>query len=200
VKELAMREIGQIVRLQVQRDGLKQGSGANRCYDPANIVSVAALRLESDGAWGLSEGAEILDVHNRLHPHSKNRGDNSFNVNFTGHYQRMQQRFGPHLTLGQAGENITIAYDGIVTLAEISDGIWLEAADGQLAHIGPAVVARPCEPFTTFALALSDRPVAAMMKEALQFLDDGTRGFNLSLAGGPVEVRLGGRAYLPDRP
>jgi hypothetical protein len=190
-----MRDIGRVVRLQVQRDSLKKGERPERYYDPAAIVAVPALRLAAGGVWGLDGAIELVDVHNAAHPGSKNRGDNGISVNFTGHYRRMQERFGPHLAFGRAGENILVEYEGTASLAELAGGLLVEDARGELARLDGARVAEPCEPFTTFALALGERPAAAVMKEALQFLGEGRRGFYLGLGGEAREIRLGSRVF-----
>jgi hypothetical protein len=195
-----MREIGRVIRLQVQRDSLKKGEHPSRYYDPAALVDAPALRLGPDGAWALLDGAEIVDVHNRLHPQAKNRGDKGLSINFSGHYRRMAERFGKHLTPGQAGENILVDFDGWVELSALAGGLWLEAQDERLIYLSGALIARPCEPFTTFALAIGERVPADHLKKGLQFLDEGTRGYYLSLGGEEGVVHLGGRVYLTDRP
>ena len=89
------RILGPIIRLQVQRSPLKTGEKPNRRYDPDPIVSVGRLRITPDGAYGLENGQEILDVHNRLHPQTRQEGpENALSFGFTGHYSEMQDRFG----------------------------------------------------------------------------------------------------------
>jgi hypothetical protein len=71
---------------------------------------------------------------------------------------------------------------------------------GSQITLSEMMVAAPCAPFATFAVG---RPVGgAAMREALQFLADGTRGFYLTLASAEADalVEIGDRVYLvPER-
>jgi hypothetical protein len=183
-----MEPIGRIVRLQVQRSSLKVVEGDEKRYDPAAILSVPALLLTEDGVVGLPE--QIVDVHNRTHPHSKNREVNPVSIGFTSHYALMRRRFGPHLVDGIAGENILVEADGRVSLNELQGGL-VVAGDAVLTD---ARVAEPCEPFTRWALL-----GVPGVKEGLQFLRDGMRGYYVRCEGGPAEVRLGDVIYARSR-
>ena len=59
-----MRDIGRIVRLQIQRASLKTGEKPTRVYDPAPLLVVDRLALGPDGALG--EGSDgswlVLDL------------------------------------------------------------------------------------------------------------------------------------------
>jgi len=68
-----MRELGRIVRLQIQRSSLKTGEKPNRVYDPARLLTVAHLAIGPDGVLGQADdGAWLVDVHHRAHPDTKN--------------------------------------------------------------------------------------------------------------------------------
>src|SRR5205807_9713921 len=68
-----MRELGRVVRLQVQRSSLKTGEKPHRVYDPAPILTVERLAVSPDGALGeAGHDAWMVDVHHRMHPSTKN--------------------------------------------------------------------------------------------------------------------------------
>lgn len=197
-----MRTLGTIVRLQVQVDSIKSGSKRNERYTPVpNLISVPILKLNADGVTGITEhGSELPDVHNRNHPHSKNRGDNGISIGFTGHYDAMRARFGDHLTDGIAGEVMLVSLDEIVPLDKIQRGIIIVGDDRRI-EIGPWDIAHPCAPFSKFCLqfpegAKPDRRIT----ETLQFLENGMRGF---VASYPVdspdaEIHVGDTVYAVD--
>src|SRR5256885_7832965 len=51
-----MRDVGEIVRLQIQRSSLKTGEKPNRRYDPTPLLTVERLPLTPRGALGPSDG------------------------------------------------------------------------------------------------------------------------------------------------
>jgi hypothetical protein len=190
--------IGTIVRLQVQESSLKVGSKPRR-YDPAPIRSVAAIRLSSSGAVGLTENGEpIVDVHHHDHPASKNRGgENGISLGFTTHYLAMRQRFGQHLPDGIAGENILIEVDRQLQAEDLAGGVVVEGTDGKRLELRSVIVAAPCVEFARYALKFPEgtRPDATVT-EALRFLDAGMRGFYAIYEGEPAEVEVGDRVLL----
>src|SRR2546426_3787200 len=103
-----MRDVGRIVRLQIQRSSLKTGEKPTRVYDPTPLLAVDRLALGPDGALGEgSDGSWLVDVHHRAHPRTKNEdGAHGVSLGFTSHYALMRDRFGERITLGCAGENI----------------------------------------------------------------------------------------------
>lgn len=194
-----MRELGRIVRLQVQRDSIKTGTKPYEQYTPdPNLIPVSTLVLDARGVHGIdATGTVVPDVHNADHPRSKFRGDNGISVGFTGHYAAMRARYGNHLVDGIAGENLLLEYDGIVQLGEIERGIVI-VGEGEDIRIGPWIVAHPCAPFSRYCLqfptnAKPDRRVT----EALQFLENGTRGFTAVYGTQlpPVEIHVGDMVY-----
>lgn len=112
-----MREIGPIVRLQVQTASLKVGEAPRRRYDPSPLLHVPALALDADGAVGLiPTGDPVVDIHNRRHPSSRqSHGVNALSIGFTSHYDRMRERFGDAVVDGVAGENIIVASNRLWT-------------------------------------------------------------------------------------
>lgn len=191
-----MRRIGHIELLQVQTASLKQGEKANRYYDPAPLRLVPALRLTPQGVVGLVDGQTLLDVHNAAHPQSKNNNlINGISFNFTSHYQKMQQRFGPHLTMGCAGENILIAAEMEFLETAFTSGLTIATPTG-LVHLRQVCVAVPCAPFSAYTLAGEMRPPADLLKGTLQFLDGGTRGFYCQVQDEPGEIQVGDAVFV----
>jgi hypothetical protein len=71
---LSLRPLGRIVRLQIQLESLKVGEEPSRAYDPLPLQSVESLVLTPHGALlRQPDGSEMLDVHHRGHPRTRNR-------------------------------------------------------------------------------------------------------------------------------
>jgi len=187
--------------LQVQCGPLKIGDRGARRYVTDAILSVPRVRLEPDGVLGLAGEETILDAHHRRHPLRKNEdGAHGISIGFTSHYAAMQARFGPHLALGCAGENLIVETDRRVRPEEVAAGLLLLDRQGRLrGRLTNVIVAPPCRPFTGFALG--HRTVAPeVFKASLQFLDGGTRGFYATWVGenGPAVVTIGDQVALAD--
>lgn len=197
-----MRELGKIVRLQVQQTSTKTGTKPYQTYSPTPaIVSVPTLRLDSDGVEGVDERGETWpDVHNATHPETKFSGHNGVSLGFTNHYIEMRDRFGDHLIDGVAGENMIVKTDEHITLDMLEKGIAI-VGDQREIRIDAWEILNPCSPFTKFCLQIPgetkpDRTVT----EALQFLKNGMRGFTTiySSEATPAEICLGDTVYALD--
>jgi hypothetical protein len=173
-----MRELGRVVRLQIQRSSLKTGEKPHRVYDTRPILAVERLTASPDGALGLAaDGAWMVDVHHRLHPSTKNPdGEHGISLGFTSHYDLMRARLGDRITPGCAGENILVESRGRVRMEDLDGGVGVVAPDGrEVVQLQVLQVAHPCRPFSGWALGgLVETEV---LKETLQFLEDGMRGF-----------------------
>ena len=192
-----MQPIGHITRLQVQTSPLKLGRKPYRIYDPASIRATPAMRLTREGVIGLDGDQTFMDVHHARHPQSRRRGEtNAISFNFTAHYQRMRDRYGPHLADGAAGEGILIASDRIWTEEALQPGLVIVTRRGQEVRLDFSIVAAPCAPFSRFALALDAHAPPEMIKETLQFLDGGTRGFLAQLDGHDAEIQVGDSVFI----
>jgi hypothetical protein len=194
-----LRPIGKIVRLQIQPSPLKAGEKPHRTYDPSPLMAVERLALTAQGALArLPNGDAVLDVHHTAHPHSRNNGGkNDLSVGFTAHYAAMRERFGSHLADGCAGENILVETDRAVELVSLAQGLVVQP-QGNAAPVwlAAARVAAPCEPFTHYALGSAVE--AAELKQALQFLEKGMRGFYFGWEGeGEVTVAVGDTVWAP---
>jgi len=195
-----MQLIGAIVRLQVQEASLKVGAKPPRWYDSTPLRTVPTLRVGADGVIGLAvDGTEILDIHNRTHPASKNRdGTNGVSVCFTGHYAAMRARFGDHLGDGVAGENILIAFDGTIGEDDLAPGLLVETTGG-LVTLDKIFVATPCVEFSRFALKQAPAtPPGRAVTDALVFLREGMRGYYASPRQDPATLTLGDRVFVPN--
>jgi hypothetical protein len=185
-----MRPLGSLVRLQIQRATLKTGAKPDRVYDPAPLLAVDRLAVGPDGVLGAAlDGSWLVDVHHRAHPATKNEdGLHGVSVGFTAHYDLMREKFGDRLTLGCAGENLIADTDRPLHLEDLAQGLAIVAPDGrERVRLRVLEVARPCRPFTGWALG--GRVESSVLKEHLQFLDEGMRGFYCTAEGtGTVEM------------
>jgi len=173
-----MRDLGRIVLLQVQRSSLKTGEKPTRVYDPAPLLAVDRLALGPDGTLGEGPGGSwLVDVHHRAHPSTKNEdGAHGVSLGFTSHYALMRDRFGERISLGCAGENIIVETEGRIAFEDLERGVAVLARDGrELARLEVLQVAEPCRPFSGWALG--GVVEAQVLKETLQFLEGGTRGY-----------------------
>jgi hypothetical protein len=170
--------IGPIVELQIQRSQLKIGEKGARVYHTDPIVAVERLRVSREGIIGVQHGTELLDAHHRDHPlHKNDDGVHGVSVGFTSHYGIMQRRFGPHLRLGCAGENIIVQSERRFELPDVERGfVILDQAERPKGRLEDIAIAHPCKPFTGFAHR-NEVVAPEVLKESLQFLDGGLRGF-----------------------
>jgi len=192
-----MHELGRIVRLQIQRSSLKTGEKPIRVYDPMPLLAVDRLALGPDGALGEGpDGSWLVDVHHRAHPRTKNEdGAHGVSLGFTSHYALMRDRFGERITLGCAGENIIVETERRIGFEDLARGVVLLAPAGQeRARLEVLQVAQPCRPFSGWALG--GVVEARVLKETLQFLEGGTRGYYCQAVGAGI-VSVGDRLALP---
>src|SRR2546422_4024248 len=182
-----MREIGAVVRLQIQRSSLKTGEKPHRVYDPSPVLSVRRLAVDGDGVLGEREDQSwIVDVHHRAYRRTKiPDGLHGVSVGFTSHYDAMRQRFSDRVTLGCAGENIIVETSRRFTLEDLVAGLVCVGAGGaEGVRLGVLEGAHPCRPFTGWALG--NVGGSEVLKSHLQVLGGGTRGFYCRGGGGGV--------------
>ncbi|MDQ2715730.1 MAG: hypothetical protein M3Z08_12550 [Chloroflexota bacterium] len=196
-----MRAIGRIVSVQVQPTSLKYKHDSVGYYDPTPLLVVQSLRLSNKGVIGVTADARsIMDIHHVEHPQSGNsRGANGVSIGFTSHYQAMRARFGERLVNGCAGENILVETEGIMTLTDLGSAVAIQVCgNGQLAYLTRLKVAAPCVEFSHFAANAGTQLPAAELKETLQFLHNGLRGFYATLTGeqGEISVRAGDEVFV----
>src|SRR2546421_12801438 len=128
-----MRMIGTVARLQIQRGSLKSGEKPTRRHDPAPLLSVPKLNVTPAGALGaIEDGAWVVDVHHRAHPHTKNEdGLHGISLGFTSHYDAMREHFGDKIAVGCAGENIIATSEQRFTYEDLAKGVAILSPAGQ---------------------------------------------------------------------
>lgn len=198
-----MREIGRIKRLQIQRSTLKPGERLHRYYYPDPIMGVPRLLLAPRGVIALTDDQqEIMDLHHADHPQTHNsKGKNGVSLGFTTHYQAMRAQYGEHLIDGIAGENILVETDRAFVLADLGQRIIIESQQtGQRVYLYDFKVAAPCVEFTHYAVNHGLSLPAAQLKAALQFLDNGRRGFYARITEQemPIVVQIGDKIYIDE--
>lgn len=184
--------IGKIVRLQVQRVPIKaRGEG----YMPGGILAVDRASIDAWGMVGWHDGAWILDSHHKAHPSGRAGGKRPLSVGFTGHYVAMDERFGG-VPLGLAGENIIIESPEL-WLDDLGVGLIVEATTGDLLLERPRVAA-PCREFTSYLLNLDEVAERSDIKDELDFLGAGRRGYIVAAdhAPEPVGLAVGDEVFL----
>jgi hypothetical protein len=198
-KEAPLHQIGSIKQVQIQRSGLKVGKKPDRYYDPTPLLPVSRLLLTNDGVIGITdENVHILDAHHADHAYSRHKkGVYRISIGFTSHYKAMRDKFGERLLDGIAGENILVETEQVQELSDLEKGIAIQlAATGQFVHLKDVQVAAPCLEFSHFAAA-QDEPLSnEQIKETLQFLHNGCRGFYVALDNDePVEIQAGDAVF-----
>ncbi len=177
---IPMHEIGPIQRIQVQQSPLKVRNRPTKYYDPAPLLEVERLLLSQKGIIGITnDGREVIDVHHVDHPESRNvEGKNGISFGFTSHYRSMRERFGDHVTDGIAGENVLVATDAILHSEDLGEQLALQNhITGEYIYLTGILVAHPCVEFSQFAANHGIPIPPKALKDTLQFLDDGRRGF-----------------------
>lgn len=170
-------DVGRVVKLQVQRDSLRDGP----VYSTRHLAEVSVLRLTPDGPIGFDGASWVVDRHHRAHPASARYNPaRALSIGFSSHYEYMWERFDP-IPLGSAGENVIVDADNLVSLTDLLGGIRIDTPDGS-ASIATAAIAQPCTPFTRFATGRHDARADELVEERDQ-LRRGVRGFVMALDG-----------------
>jgi hypothetical protein len=105
----------------------------------------------------------------------------------------MRAEFGDHLFDGCAGENILIETTGRVTMEMLTEGLVIQSGD-QRVRLKIFCHAPPCRPFSGYVMHGTE----ATVKESLQFLDGGMRGFYGTLDRvSPLTIAVGDAVLLP---
>jgi hypothetical protein len=193
--------LGTVKLVQLQPNGLIIEKSSGYFYDESRRVEVDQLLINKKGIEATTpDGVHILDIHHLDHPDKEYDDDDLVCIGFTSHYDKMRERFGEHMVYGSAGENIIIEFPEQVWLEDLGDKLAFENQDtGQLLILEQIRVAAPCEEFSHFAAQKQDQRLpASELKDILQFLSDGRRGFLLVLPEGQEDgfVRPGDKVYV----
>jgi hypothetical protein len=196
----SFRELGRVKLVQVQPSGLIIETPTGEFYDVSRRVEVEKLVITSLGIEATTaEGEHVLDIHHINHPDKKYDDDDLVSIGFTSHYEAMRERFGEHMQVGTAGENIIVEYDKEVWMDDLGEQIAIENSEtGQKTLLDVLSFAAPCDEFSHFAAdSQNERLHVAELKATLQFLNNGRRGFLLVLSEGQdsVTVQAGDRVY-----
>jgi hypothetical protein len=194
-----MREIGRVKQVQIQRSSLKLGEKPIRIYNPAPLLVMDTISVNTHGVTGLmADGAQIIDVHNAKHMATRNQGANGVSIGFTANYREMRAQYGSHLVDGIAGENILIEADRRFALDDLGVRLAFENAHtGEVAYLDDLMVAPPCVEFSHYVnkANLESSPLPAdQLKATLQFLGDGRRGF-YATAFATTVIQAGDRMF-----
>ncbi|MPZ21047.1 MAG: hypothetical protein GEV06_24570 [Luteitalea sp.] len=183
-------EIVPIAQLQVQVEPLKRGEKPHRWYDASRIRQVGRLYVDENGCIGESKGEKIVDVHNVTHPSSRNHGRASgLSLGFTSHYRAMREKFGPRVINGAAGENVLVDIEERMTRDRLAHAA-IRTRDGVEVRFADVDVAEPCVEFSRYVMGVEPDDRTLRMREPLQQLRGGMRGFYVTLAQ-PVELLVG---------
>ncbi|MEQ8674323.1 MAG: hypothetical protein RLP44_32155 [Aggregatilineales bacterium] len=196
-----MRLLGTIKRVQIQRDPLKEGVAPNRVYSTDPLMVVDALKITPRGIFGqMMDGGEIIDVHHLDHPRSRNReNENGISFNFTSHYDQIINKFGKHISVGDAGENILIEATRTIEESDLGVRIAIKnARTDELLYLDGVRFAVPCVEFSYYLL--DERAKGEIIKDTLQFVDQGTRGFYATYTGKQLDpiIHVGDKVYAID--
>lgn len=179
--------LGKITLTQLQPKGLIIETPSGEIFDPSRLMETNHLVLTPQGIETITpEGARILDIHHLEHPGKAYDDDDLVCIGFTSHYAAMRERFGAHMQDGAAGENIIIDSQQEIWPDDLGTRIAIENSQtGQISFLQVTRFAAPCAEFSHFAADSQDQRLPAKeLKDTLQFLGNGRRGFLLVLGAG----------------
>jgi len=193
--------LGKVTLTQLQPDGLIIDRPSGEFYDHTRLMAADHLIITPLGIETITaNGERVLDIHHIEHPKKAYDPDDLVCIGFTSHYAAMRARFGEHLQDGTAGENIIIDNQEEIWLEQLGKQIAIEnQTTGALTYLDVGRFAAPCEEFTHFVANSQDKRLPAKeLKDALQFLGNGRRGFLLLLSQGQEKaiVQPGDNVYL----
>ena len=186
-----MHELGHVVKLQVQTGSLKHGPKRER-YDPLHLVEVPELEITEQGVIGWQDGVPVQDVHHETYMAERGYTGSNLSFNFTSHYEAIRGRYGTHVWFGCGGDNIVFAAAQPITLAELQGELVLEGAGGGCGRVIHVRAATPCLAYSRF-ITNQTTLSPAQLKETLQFLSHGQRGFYADWQGDSIRIRPGDR-------
>lgn len=198
------RDLGRVVLTQVQPSRLTIEGEKGWYYDPTPLIEVACLEITPKGIMAETpHGERIMDVHHIDHPKTRFKGENDVSIGFTAHYDVIREKFGDHMKYGLAGENIVIEFEEEVWIDDLGEQLaFADSRTSEMAYLDVNKFAAPCEEFSHFtANSQHERLPAAKLKETLQFLGNGRRGFYLSISEGQemITVHPGDKVFVVEK-
>lgn len=187
--------LGPIRHLQIQREPLRIGVRPDRVYGTGPLASVPALVLSPEGVIAKIDAGWMVDLHHTAHPaNAQPNLDRLLSVGFTSHYAAMADHFGS-ANLGDAGENLIVETDAVISEDLIAGGLLIERPGGNIELHLPAV-AEPCVPFTRFRLGDPEADLD-LVEPNREFLRGGMRGYVMGLSNlaGAFEIEVGDLVY-----
>ncbi len=183
-------KIGEIALLQVHGDEVSKRDR----FDPAPLIRVDEASVDVNGILGWTGSAWVVDNHHTAWPEPGPR--RPLSIGFTSHYDKMRSRYWD-VPLGAAGENIIISSDRTVLWDDLGERVVVRGTDREVELI-PVKVAKPCLQFSSYIRALPELGSYEELKDDLAFLDDGIRGFIVTVdeAVSPTRLRVGDEVFL----
>jgi hypothetical protein len=188
-----IRDLGKVKLVQLQPSGLIIQTSSGYFYDESRRVEVDQLLITPRGIEAANpNGEHVLDIHHLDHADKAYDDDDLVCIGFTSHYDAMRARFGEHMVYGAAGENIIIQYEKEVWPDDLGEHIAIENSEtGALTVLDMVKYAAPCEEFSHFvAQSQDERLPPEELKDILQFLNNGRRGFLLLLGEGQEKATV----------
>ncbi len=183
-------KLGEIALLQVHGDEV---STRDR-FDPAPLIEVDEASVDGNGMLGWTGAAWVVDIHHMAWPGPGPR--RPLSIGFTSHYDKMRERYWD-IPLGAAGENVIISSDRVITFDDLGDRLVIRRDDREI-ELLPLKVAKPCLQFSSYMRRLPELGSYPDLRDDLAFLDDGIRGFIVTIDEGaaPTRLHVGDEVYL----
>ncbi len=183
-------KIGEIALLQVHGDEVSR----RERFDPAPLIRVDEASVDVNGILGWTGAAWVVDNHHTAWPEPGPR--RPLSIGFTSHYDKMRSRYWD-IPLGAAGENIVISSDRVIALDDLGERVIVRGADREV-ELLPLKVAKPCLQFSSYMRQLTELGSYEDLRDDLSFLDEGTRGFIVTVGDAvpPTRLRVGDEVFL----
>ena len=197
----SLQYLGTVKLTQLQPIGLIIQRPSGYFYDHTRLMSADRLIITPSGIETFTpDGKRVLDIHHLEHPDKAYENDDLICIGFTSHYAAMRARFGDHMQDGAAGENIIIECQEEIWPEQLGQQIAIENnGTGSFAYLDVIRFAAPCEEFSHFAANSKEKRLPAKeLKDVLQYLGNGRRGFLLVLGDGQgtITVQSGDKVYI----
>jgi len=183
-------KIGEVELLQIHGGQVKH----RHRYDPAPLIQVGEASIDVNGILGWTGSVWVVDKHHNSWPEAGPR--RPLSIGFTSHYDKMRDRYWD-IPDGAAGENVVIRCGTTFALADLGKRLVIRG-EGREVDLIPVKVAKPCLQFSSYLREMPELGSYEDLKDDLEFLGEGTRGFIVTVDGdaAPVRVRVGDEVFL----